>query len=129
MFRKLLMSEMGSINLPAIMFTFAVITFVVVFIYANYINPPKKAEDLNISNSSVFIVPASQCEIRRILREGSPVSLTVVDENNRVVETVSEAKVSCVINDAVLIYVKHEDSKKIPPLSVNRLRLVLEPKG
>lgn len=132
MFKRLLLSERGIIGAPTmsiLLFFSAMALFLFVAIYVNYINPPKTAGDLFLLNSSTIRIPVAQCEIRGIIRENSPVFLSVVDEKGQVVEVIPEARVFFVADDAVHVLVKHKDGDKVPPLSVNRLHVVLEPKS
>lgn len=132
MLKKLLLSEKGVVGAPSIsllLFFSAVALFLFVMVYVNYLNPPKTAGDLFILNSSEIGIPVAQCEIRGIIRENQPVSLTVADEKGRAVEAIPEARVSRVTENTVYVYVRHADGSKIPPLSVNRLHIVLEPKN
>jgi len=132
MLKKLLLSEKGVVGAPSIsllLFFSALALFLFVVVYVNYVNPPKTAGDLFVLNSSEIGIPIAQCEIRGIIRESQPVSLTVVDEKGRAVETVPDARVFSVTDDAVKVLVKRKDGDKIPPLSVNRLHVVLEPKS
>ncbi|SHJ16341.1 hypothetical protein [Desulfofundulus thermosubterraneus] len=126
MFRKFFLSDKGSIDVILIV---AVGVLCAVILTINVVRPPRTAEDLTLLNSSILSVPASQCEIRGILRKNSPAALVVVDREGRVVDTVPDARVWLATDDRLLILTKREDSSRIPPLSVNHLRLVLEPQN
>lgn len=132
MFRRLLPSERGVVGAPSIsllLFFSVLALFLFVVVYVNYVNPLKTAGDLFILNSSEISIPVAQCEIRGIIRENQPVSLIIADEKGRAVETVPEARVSRVTENTVYVFVRRADGDKIPPLSVNRLHIVLEPKN
>jgi hypothetical protein len=132
MFKGLLLSERGIVEAPSVSFLlfFSVLAlFFSTVIYVNYINPPKTADDLFLLNSSTIRIPVAQCEIRGIIRENQPVSLTVANEKGRAVETVPDARVFSVTDNAVEVLVRRAEGTKIPPLSVNRLHVVLEPKS
>lgn len=132
MFKKSLFSERGfttATSASFILFLLALWFFTFMTIYINFINPPKTADDLFLLNSNVIRIPVAQCEIRGIVRENQPVFLTVADEKGRAVETIPDARVFSVTDDAVQVLVRRADGDKIPPLSVNRLHVVLEPKS
>lgn len=129
MIKRIFLSEKGIVDVPICLFVLAAALYVAALLYSNYVRPPGRAEDLNFLNSRTIEAPLDRCEFKGILREGLPVSLAVVDENGRVVETVSEARVSRLTDGTVFVFVRRGDLEKVPPLGVNRLRLVLEPKN
>ena len=77
-----------------------------------------------------LVFPVGSCEVRGgMLRGNSFVTIEVVDAQGRVVVEIPEAYVVKVTEKEVQFVVREGDGKRVPPLAVNNLKLVIVPKG